>query len=164
MSLTVGSLCTGYGGLEMALEKVFGDINLAFVAENDVECSRLLEKKVGAPNLGDITKVDWWNVLESINDDTPDLDLVIAGYPCQPFSTAGQRKGEEDDRAIFEYVADAISVLRPRWVLLENVAGHLTLGVTSFIATLTRLGYNTKWGVVRASDASAPHQRKRLFI
>ena len=164
MSLTVGSLCTGYGGLEMALEKVFGDINLAFVAENDVECSRLLEKRVGAPNLGDITKVDWWNVLESINDDTPDLDLVIAGYPCQPFSTAGQRKGEEDDRAIFEYVADAISVLRPRWVLLENVAGHLTLGGTSVIATLTRLGYDCRWAIVRASDTGSPHKRARLFI
>jgi DNA (cytosine-5)-methyltransferase 1 len=164
MRLTVGSLCTGYGGLEMGLENLFGGINLAFVAENDVECSRLLEKRVGAPNLGDITQVDWWNVLESINDDTPDLDLLMAGYPCQPFSTAGKRKGDNDERAIFSYISDGIGVLRPRYLFLENVAGHLTLGGVGVIAELTKLGYDCRWGIVRASDAGAPHQRARLFI
>ena len=155
--LSVGSLCTGYGGLEMGLQTVYGDIDLRFVSDIDKDVNTLLaHHHPNVPNLGDLTVVDW--------ADIEPVDVLCAGYPCQPFSTAGQRKGLEDERAIFEYIADAISVLRPKHVLLENVAGHLTLGGTDVIATLTRLRYNAKWGIVRASDASAPHQRKRLFI
>jgi DNA (cytosine-5)-methyltransferase 1 len=155
--LSVGSLCTGYGGLEMGLQAVYGDVNLRFVSDIDEDASTLLaHHHPNVPNLGDLTVVDW--------ADIEPVDVLCAGYPCQPFSTAGKRKGLEDERAIFEYIADAISVLRPRNVLLENVSGHLTLGGTTVIATLTRLGYNAKWGIVQASDTGAPHQRKRLFI
>ena len=154
---SVGSLCTGYGGLEMGLQAVYGDIDLRFVSDIDKNASTLLaHHHPDIPNLGDLTVVDW--------PDIEPVDVLCAGYPCQPFSYAGFRKGNNDDRAIFEYIADAISVLRPRHLLLENVAGHLTLGGTTVIATLTRLGYNAKWGIVRASDTGAPHQRKRLFI
>ena len=141
----------------MGLQTVYGDIDLRFVSDIDKDVNTLLaHHHADVPNLGDLTVVDW--------ADIELVDVLCAGYPCQPFSTAGQRKGLDDERAIFEYIADAISVLRPRNVLLENVAGHLTLGATAVIATLTRLGYNTKWGIVRASDTGAPHQRKRLFI
>jgi DNA (cytosine-5)-methyltransferase 1 len=155
--LSVGSLCTGYGGLEMGLQAVYGDIDIRFVSDIDNDANTLLaHHHPNVPNLGDLTIVDW--------ADIEPVDVLCAGYPCQPFSTAGQRKGLDDERAIFEYIADAISFLRPRNVLLENVAGHLTLGGTAVIATLTRLRYNAKWGIVRASDAGAPHQRKRIFI
>ena len=155
--LSVGSLCTGYGGLEMGLQAVYGDFDLRFVSDIDIDVNTLLaHHHPNVPNLGDLTVVDW--------ADIQPVDVLCAGYPCQPFSTAGQRKGLDDERAIFEYIADAISVLRPGKVFLENVAGHLTLGGNAVIATLTRLGYNAKWGIVRASDARAPHQRKRLFI
>ncbi len=155
--LSVGSLCTGYGGLEMGLQSVYGDIDLRFVSDIDKNASTLLaHHHPNVPNLGDLTKVEWADI-ESV-------DVLCAGYPCQPFSYAGYRKGNNDERAIFEYIADAISVLRPRNVLLENVAGHLTLGAPTVIAILTKLRYNTKWGIVRASDTGAPHQRKRLFI
>ena len=155
--LSVGSLCTGYGGLEMGLQAVYGDIDLRFVSDIDDDVNTLLaHHHPNVPNLGDLTVVDW--------ADIEPVDVLCAGYPCQPFSTAGQRKGLDDERAIFEYIADAISVLRPRNVLLENVAGHLTIGATAVIATLTKLGYDTKWGIIRASDTGAPHQRKRLFI
>ena len=141
----------------MGLQAVYGDIDLRFVSDIDDDASTLLANHhPNVPNLGDLTVVNW--------ADIEPVDVLCAGYPCQPFSTAGQRKGLDDERAIFEYIADAISVLRPRNVLLENVAGHLTLGGTAVIATLTRLRYNAKWGVVRASDTGAPHQRKRLFI
>ena len=141
----------------MGLQAVYGDIDLCFVSDIDKNASTLLaHRHPNVPNLGDLTVVDW--------ADIEAVDVLCAGYPCQPFSYAGYRKGNNDDRAIFEYIADAISVLRPRNVLLENVAGHLTLGGTTVIATLTELGYNAKWGVVRASDTGAPHQRKRLFI
>ena len=155
--LSVGSLCTGYGGLEMGLQAVYGDIDLRFVSDIDKNASTLLAQyHPYVPNLGDLTIIDWVDI-EAV-------DVLCAGYPCQPFSHAGYRKGNNDERAIFEYIADAISVLRPTNVLLENVAGHLTLGGTTVIAILTKLGYNTKWGIVRASDTGAPHQRKRLFI
>jgi len=155
--LSVGSLCTGYGGLEMGLETVHGDIDLRFVSDIDKDVNTLLAHyHPDTPNLGDLTAVKW--------QDVEPVDVLCAGYPCQPFSTAGKRKGLEDERAIFEYIADAISVLRPRNILLENVAGHLTLGGTAVIATLTKLGYNSRWGIVRASDTGAPHKRARLFI
>ena len=141
----------------MGLQAVYGDIDLRFVSDIDKDVNALLAHHYpNVPNLGDITVVDW--------ADIEPVDVLCAGYPCQPFSTAGKRKGLEDERAIFEYIADAISVLRPRNVLLENVAGHLTIGGTAVIATLTRLRYDAKWGIVRASDTGAPHQRKRLFI
>jgi DNA (cytosine-5)-methyltransferase 1 len=155
--MKVGSLCTGYGGLEMAVESVFGSTDLRFVSDIDKDVSTLLaHHHPNVPNLGDLTKVNW--------NDIEKVDLLCAGYPCQPFSTAGKRKGEDDERAIFEYIADCISVLRPRNVLLENVSGHLTLGGTSVIATLTKLRYECRWAVVQASDAFAPHKRARLFI
>ena len=156
--MKVGSLCTGYGGLEMAVESVFESTDLRFVSDIDKHANTLLtHHHPNVPNLGDLTKVDWRDVAQ--------VDLLCAGYPCQPFSLAGNRKGEDDERAIFEYIADGISILRPRWLLLENVPGHLTLGGTSVIATLTKLGYdNIQWGIVRASDTGAPHKRARLFI
>ena len=155
--MRVGSLCTGYGGLEMGIEQAFGPIELVFVSDIDKNVSKLLaHHHPDTPNLGDLTKVNW--------EQQQPVDLLCAGYPCQPFSTAGLRKGTEDERAIFGYIADAISVLRPERILLENVAGHLTLGGVGVIAELTRLGYDCRWGVVRASDAGAPHKRARLFI
>ena len=156
--MKVGSLCTGYGGLEMGLQQAFGDIDLRFVSDIDKNVNKLLaHHHPNIPNLGDLTKVNWSQVEQ--------IDLLCAGYPCQPFSLAGNRKGEEDERAIFEYIADGISVSRPRYLFLENVSGHLTLGGTSVITTLTKLGYdNIKWGVVRASDTGSPHRRERLFI
>ena len=155
--MKVGSLCTGYGGLEMGLQQAFGDIDLQFVSDIDKDVNTLLaHHHPKVPNLGDLTKVNW--------DQVEQIDLLCAGYPCQPFSYAGQRKGDNDERAIFGYIADGIGVLRPRYLLLENVAGHLTLGGVGVIAELTRLGYDCRWGVVRASDAGAPHQRARIFI
>jgi DNA (cytosine-5)-methyltransferase 1 len=155
--MRVGSLCTGYGGLEMGIEQAFGPIDLVFVSDIDKDVSKLLaHHHPDTPNLGDLTKVNW-------KKQQP-IDLLCAGYPCQPFSVAGKKKGAEDDRAIFGYIADAISVLRPKKILLENVAGHLTLGGAGVIAEITRLGYDCRWGIVRAEDAGAPHKRARLFI
>ena len=111
----------------------------------------------GVSNLGDLTAVLDWRQVEPV-------DVVCAGYPCQPYSHAGKRQGDDDDRAIFAFIADAIGVLRPRVVVLENVAGHLTLGGPGVIGTLTSMGYDDiRWGVVRASDAGAPHKRARWF-
>jgi DNA (cytosine-5)-methyltransferase 1 len=150
--MRVGSLFTGYGGLDMA---VGGD--LAWYAEVEpAACKVLAAHYPGVPNLGDITQVDW-SAVEPV-------DVITGGYPCQPFSNAGKRKGKDDERHLWPYVRDAIGAIRPRWAVLENVRGHLSLGFADVLADLADLGVSARWGVVRAADAGAPHNRARLFI
>jgi DNA (cytosine-5)-methyltransferase 1 len=153
--LKIGSLCTGYGGLDLAVEEHF-NAKTVWCAEFDKYASQVIEQRFGIPNHGDIKQIDWAS-LEPI-------DILTAGYPCQPFSHAGYRKGTDDERHIFPFILEAISILRPRWVILENVRGHLSLGLKEVLAGLTSIGYDARWQVVRASDAGAPHQRARLFI
>ena len=153
--MRLGSFCTGYGGLDMAVEAHFG-ATLTWYSEVSKDCNQLLAHYwPEAPNLGDLTAIDW--------DQVEPVDIMCAGFPCQPFSHAGKREGANDERAIFAYIADGVSVLRPGVVVLENVAGLLTLGGPGIVGTLTGLGYDLRWGVVRASDAGAPHRRARWF-
>ncbi|MFD8383967.1 DNA cytosine methyltransferase [Streptomyces sp. NPDC059679] len=152
----IGSVCTGYGGLDVAVQEVFGG-SLAWVADNDPGASRILAHHYPrVPNLGDITAVRW--------EDVEPVDILCGGYPCQPFSTAGKRKGTADDRHIWPYIACALRVLRPRYAVFENVAGHLSLGFDTVLADLAALGFDAEWCVVRADQVGAAHQRKRLFI
>ena len=150
--MKVGSLFSGYGGLDMA---VGGD--LAWYSEIEpAACTVLEQLHPDVPNLGDITAVDWSQV--------EPVDVITGGYPCQPFSNAGKRKGKQDERHLWPYVRDAISALRPSLAVLENVRGHLSLGLADVIGDLAGLGYDARWGVVRAADAGAPHKRARVFI
>ena len=150
--MKVGSLFTGYGGLDLA---VGGD--MSWYSEIDsAACTILKSHYSDVVNIGDITEVDW-SAVEPV-------DVLTGGYPCQPFSTAGKRKGESDERHLWPYVREAIRALEPRVVVLENVRGHLTLGFSTVLGEVADLGYSARWGVVRASDAGAPHQRARLFI
>jgi DNA (cytosine-5)-methyltransferase 1 len=152
----LGSLCTGYGGLDTAVQQIFGGA-LAWVADNDPGASRILaHHHPQVPNLGDITAVDWTQVAP--------VDVVLGGYPCQPFSSAGHRKGTKDARHIWPHIATALGVLRPRLAVFENVAGHLSLGFDTVLADLACLGFDADWVCVRASDIGAAHQRKRLFL
>lgn len=157
MTRRVGSLCSGYGGLEMGLLEALGGGEVAWHAEyDDAPAAVLAHHWPDVPNLRDITTVDW---------STPAwVEWLCAGYPCQPFSNAGKRKGTSDERHLWPYVGAAIGAIRPRRVLLENVAGHLTLGLDVVLGDLAALGYDAVWGVVRASDAGAPHGRARVFI
>lgn len=151
----VGSLCTGYGGLDMAVEAFF-DADMVWCAEIDKYASQLITTRFDKPNLGDIKQIDW--------DTVEPIDILTAGYPCQPFSTAGQRKGTDDQRHIWPHIIKAISILRPSIIILENVRGHLSLGFKDVLKDLAENGYDARWQIVRASDVGAPHQRARLFI
>jgi len=151
----IGSLCTGYGGLDMAVEAYFG-AETVWTSDIDKYASIVIKERIGKPNLGDLKSIDWTQV--------EPIDILTAGYPCQPFSHAGQRKGTEDERHIFPYIMQAVGILRPRIIVLENVRGHLSLGFKEVLQSLAEAGYDAKWRVVRASDAGAPHQRARLFI
>lgn len=152
-----GSLATGVGGLDLAVEAVFPGASPAWHAEFEKAPSEILERHwPGVPNLGDITQIDWAEV--------EPVDLLFGGYPCQPFSTAGLRKGFDDPRNLWPHFADAIRLLRPRIVVLENVAAHLSSGFGRVLGDLASLGFDAEWGVFRASDVGAPHRRARVFI
>lgn len=152
----IGSLCTGYGGLDTAIQQVLGG-TLAWVSDPDPGAAAILtHHHPDVPNLGDLTAVEWAAV--------EPVDIVCGGYPCQPFSIAGQLKGIEDERHIWPDIARALGVLRPRIAIFENVANHLRLGFDTVLADLAGLGFDAEWRLVRASDVGAPHQRRRLFI
>lgn len=153
--MKIGSLCSGYGGLDMAVE-AFYDATTAWMCDIDKYASIVIKERWGLPNLGDMKLVDWSNV--------EPVDILTAGYPCQPFSTAGQRKGSQDERHLWPYIKEIISQLQPKRVILENVRGHLTLGFKEVLADLAEIGYDAKWAIIRASDVGAPHQRARLFV
>ena len=153
--LRIGSLCTGYGGLDLATESYF-NAETIWCSEIDKYASQVIEQRFNIPNLGNLKEINW-NEVEPI-------DILTAGYPCQPFSHAGYRKGTDDARHIFPYILEAISILRPRWVVLENVRGHLSLGLKEVLEGLASIGYAARWEIVRASQAGAPHQRARVFI
>ncbi len=93
------------------------------------------------------------------------IDTVLAGYPCQPFSQAGQRKGKDDPRHLFPHVARVITELGPavRWVFLENVEGHFSLGGETVLRTLRSMGFTPATGLFSAAETGAPHGRKRWF-
>jgi DNA (cytosine-5)-methyltransferase 1 len=151
----IGSLCSGYGGLDMAVEAYF-DAETVWMCDNDKYASTVIKQRWGLPNLGNLKEVDWTTV--------EPIDILTAGYPCQPFSNAGLRKGLNDERHIWPSIKEIISQLRPNIVILENVRGHLTIGFKEVLQNLTEIGYDARWSIVRASDVGAPHRRERLFV
>ena len=156
MSLRIGSLFSGYGGLDMAVQDFYGG-HVVWYSEIDKHASTILAAHYpSVPNLGDIKAVNW--------ADVPPVDILTGGYPCQPFSHAGSRKGKEDERHLWPYVRDAIAALRPVVTVLENVDGHRSLGFADVLADIAGMGMSARWGVIRAAEAGAPHGRKRIFI
>ena len=154
--LTIGSLATGYGGLDLAVERLTG-AKTVWVSEVDPGACAILEYRFpGVPNLGDITRAYWARV--------EPVDILTAGYPCQPFSHAGRRKGTDDPRHIWPFIATAVLALRPRLVFLENVAGHLSSGFGDVLGDLAAIGYDAEWVSLRAADVGACHGRRRVFI
>ena len=154
--MKIGSLCTGYGGLDHAVQNVLGG-TVAWTSDIDKgACKIIAHRYPDVPNIGDMTTVDWTAL-------TP-IDVLTAGYPCQPFSHAGRRKGTDDERHLWPHVREAIRVLRPRLTVLENVAGHRSLGFDRVLGDLAEDGMHVWWTSLRASDIGAAHQRERLFI
>ena len=153
--MKIGSLCTGYGGLDMAVEAFF-NAETVWTCEFDKYASQVIEQRIKKINHGDLKKTDWTKV--------EPIDILTAGYPCQPFSHAGSRKGADDERHLWPYIKEIIGILRPQFVILENVRGHFGLGFREVLADLASIRYDATWRLVRASDVGAPHRRERLFI
>jgi DNA (cytosine-5)-methyltransferase 1 len=160
MTLTVGSLFSGIGGIDLGLERV--GMTVRWQSEIDPYATRVLAKHwPTVPNLGDITQIDWENdgldhgdgIARSLH-----VDVIAGGYPCQPFSVAGGRRGDTDPRHLWPHFHRAIRCLRPRYALLENVPGHLSLGFGD-----SSIGYDVEWCSIPAAAMGAPHLRWRLF-
>lgn len=153
--MRAATACTGIGGMDIGLQRAGWD--LAWQCEIDEWCSSILaERWPTVSNLGDIRAVDWTEVER--------VDLFAAGYPCQPFSFGGHRRGTDDERHLWPWVRDAIRALRPPLVLLENVPGHLSLGFDEVLADLAELGLDAEWEVIPACSVGAAHTRARLFV
>jgi DNA (cytosine-5)-methyltransferase 1 len=153
--LTVGSLFSGIGGLDLGLERA--GMRVIWQSEIDPYASRVLKKHwPEVPNYGDIKKIEWRNVIRP--------NVICGGYPCQPFSVAGHRNGTDDPRHLWPWVRTAISELRPDYAILENVRGHLSLGGLSVIGDLAAIGYDAEWRIISAASVGANHRRDRLVI
>jgi DNA (cytosine-5)-methyltransferase 1 len=154
--LTVGSCFSGIGGLELGLEWT-GGFETRWQIEIDPYATKVLEKhwpkvkRYKDIRNPDITGMEW-------------VDLICGGYPCQPFSVAGKREGELDPRHLWPHMFGIIGDLRPTYVLLENVPGHLSLGFGRVLGDLASIGYDAEWGVLSAAGVGAPHLRRRIFI
>lgn len=154
---TVGSLCSGIGGLELGIERALGARTL-WQAELDPHAATVLAHHwPGAPNHRDLTTTDWAAA------ETP--DVMCFGFPCQDISSAGRRAGIEGDKsALWFACADAVRVVRPRHLLVENVGALLVRGIDRVLGDLAEMGYDTRWGCLRSSEVGAPHRRERVFI
>ena len=182
--LKIGSLFSGYGGLDLAVSEVTG-AEVAWHCEFDDAPSKILERNFpGIPNFGDVSKVDWASV--------EPVDILTGGFPCQDLSLAGKRAGlrEGTRSGLWSEFALAIETIQPSLVVIENVRGLLSAAAHSDVepcpwclgddsgepplralgavlgdlATLGPYGYEARWVGVRASDAGAPHSRFRVFI
>ena len=157
-ALTAGSLCTGYGGLDLAVMAVTG-ARLAWVAETDQYAAAVLARHwPDVPNLGDVTALDWATV--------PPVDLVSAGWPCQDISYAGPGPASRKEPAVASGSPSptAFAIYDPAYVFLENVAALRTRGLGKVLGDLAALGYDAQWVCLRAADAGAPHRRDRLLL
>ena len=157
------SLCAGGGGLDLGLMLAGpGFHTRAFVEWESWPRSVL----IAAQRAGYFAPAPIWDDLRSF-DARPfrgAFDIVLAGYPCQPFSAAGKRGGADDPRHLWPDVARVIAECRPQWVFLENVPGHVTLGLETVLRELWGLGYTPAAGLFSAAEVGAPHQRLRIFI
>ena len=150
-----GSLFSGIGGIDLGLERA--GMTCAWQSEIEPYACQVLKKHWPAiPNVGDIRGIDWTTV--------GTVDVVAGGYPCQPFSYAGRRAGADDPRHLWPMFAECLRVVRPRYALLENVSGHLSLGFGDVQADLAALGYDTQWDCIPAAAVGAPHLRDRVFV
>ena len=170
--MKIGSLFSGIGGLDLGIERGLAEFGAETVwqIENDEYCCSVLEKNF--PNskviCDDIRNVNF-SKLEPV-------DVLIGGFPCQTFSYAGARKGmsEEDDRGLLWYEFErAISELKPRWVVGENVRGLLTAkdsagnkggAFARVISFLSSRGYSVEWQIISAASVGSSHLRERIFI
>jgi len=178
----IGSLFSGYGGLDLAVEKMF-NAETAWHCEWEDAPSQILASHWDVPNYRDVSKVDFREVEQ--------VDILTGGFPCQDLSLAGKRAGLQPGTrsGLWSEFARAIETIKPKYVVIENVRGLVSATATNpdlehcplcmgeatdgkpvmralggVLGNLADLGYDAKWTGIRAADAGAPHNRYRIFI
>lgn len=157
------SLCAGYGGIDLGLRRAVPNLRtVAFAEIEGFACANLVAKM----EAGLLDAAPIWTDLKTFPyaKFRGLVDILSGGYPCQPFSAAGQRRGKDDPRHLWPWIADGIDAMGPAACFFENVEGHISLGLSDVVEDLARLGYRTTWGIFSAAEVGAPHQRKRVFI
>ena len=153
-------LFSGIGGFSYAGEKLVGGYETVAFCEYDKHAQKVLRK-----HWPDTEIID--DVRELANDADRFrglVDIVVGGYPCQPFSAAGKRRGDKDDRHLWPEMLRIIQAVRPTWVIGENVAGHISMGLDEVLSDLEAEGYQARCFVIPAVAADAPHRRDRCWI
>ena len=175
--LTHISLYTGYGGIDLGLQRAIQNVRtIAFVEIETFAICNLVAKMEN----GLIEPAPIWSILKTFPWEmfNGKVDILSGGFPCQPFSAAGRGEGDKDPRHLFPYIKEGIRKCRPSIVFLENVEGILssklkgqdwsdpeyTPVLLHILRELERLGYKATAGLFSASETGAPHQRKRVFI
>ena len=157
--MKVLDLFSGIGGFSIGLEKA-GFETVAF-CEIEPYCRGVLEHHwPDTPIYGDVKQLTG----DQLRADGIVPDIIVGGYPCQPFSVAGRQRGEKDPRHLWPEVHRLIRELRPRWVICENVSGHIKLGLDEVLSTLEAEGYTCWPFVIPACSVDAPHKRDRVWI
>ena len=157
------SLCSGAGGIDLGLTLALPGYRTVGHVERETYAAALLVARMEDTALDDALV---WDDVATF-DGRPwrgAVDILSAGYPCQPFSLAGKRLGSEDPRHLWPHVARIIGEVEPSFVFLENVAHHLRLGFPEVAAGLVGMGYRLAAGLFTAAEVGAPHRRERLFI
>lgn len=152
--MTLIDLFSGIGGFSLAAH--WAGIETVQFVEYDQYCQKVLEKNFkGVPIHGDI---------KTFKGRPGTADIISGGFPCQPFSVAGKRRGAADDRALWPEMFRVIQEVRPAWVLGENVAGIINLELDRVLSDLESVNYETQAFVIPACAVDANHRRNRVWI
>lgn len=151
------SLFSGIGGFDLAALWVWPELEIVSFCEIDSFCQKVLKKHwPDVPCHSDIKTLR--------GDNFGTIDFLYGGFPCQPYSVAGKRKGKEDDRALWPEMFRVIQEAKPRWIIGENVAGFVNMGLDDCLSDLESKGYETTAFIIPACAVNAPHRRDRVWI
>lgn len=163
MVLRALHLCSGYGGFELGLRLAGVPARTVCHVERDSYAAATLVARMEEKVL-DLAPV--WSDLVTFDGSAwrGSVDIVTAGFPCQPFSVAGERRGTDDDRWLWPDIARIVADVGPRYVFLENVPGLVRAGLPHVLSDLACLGFDAEWGMLSAASVGAPHKRERVWI
>ncbi len=156
------ALCAGVGGLELGLRLAIPGYRCVAACERDCSAAAILARSQEAtgdrfPIWDDLKTFDCSNYRGAV-------DIVSAGIPCQPFSSAGKRRGLTDNRWVWDDVARIIREVGPRLIVLENVPRFVQTGLGPVLGTLADLGFDAEWGLFSCGQCGMPHRRQRFFL
>lgn len=157
------ALCAGVGGLELGLHIAEPGYRTVCYVEREAFAAATLVARMADKAMGD---APLWDDVATF-DGRPwrgKVHILTGGYPCQPFSFCGRRRGEDDPRHLWPHIQRIIGELDPEWCFFENVEGHMSLGADKVFADLRAMGFTVKAGLFSALEVGASHIRRRLFI